>query len=534
MKHSGSFKTWKLYTLALFFLPIFSSYGEIQSHELRNCSGPVCMDQQASCGPTGCSPLADMLYKTLELEQDFTSVFTILSGIIATQCQDFNELWHLFDVLQRSTIFVDVPGFSQTFTMLEQIIETGCQKFQETWTILSCYNTVGITSGGTISSPGVYCLINDITGTLTIAASAVQLDLNGKRISGGANNIVVSGQSDIKIRNGAISGASINGISVENCTNVKITDVQFEGNSNGLFVDTTNCIIVRNCNFSATVGGSLLLETSNNGEISNCKFFNNGGTPLIGYQASSASTVFRNIAMINNSSTNLTCFSAQSSASGRIENLLVSGNEASTGDFVGVEISACQDIFVQDAQLDTNRSLVGSCTIILANNSVVSLLKNLHISENRAGGAQGVFCGISDIAGDSSIIQDSIITDNISTFSTATGISFMQNISSLILKNLIKRNTGVTGGIGIGITDSFLTVAQGNTIESNTGGASASFGLQFIGSPVDSIIWSNNIVGHTNNFNIATIPLVLFARSTGAFTDTMTTSTRILDNVDIS
>lgn len=71
-----------------------------------------------------------------------------------------------------------------------------------------------ITSITTISTPGTYCLANDLSGTttlITISSSSVVLDLNGHILNaqGGANGIGfdgVFGRSDVTIKNGTIDG----------------------------------------------------------------------------------------------------------------------------------------------------------------------------------------------------------------------------------------------------------------------------------------------------------------------------------------
>ena len=63
---------------------------------------------------------------------------------------------------------------------------------------------LSIVAPTTITVPGNYRLANDIVGTITIAADNVFLDLENKKITAGFNGIVVSGQTEITIKNGTI------------------------------------------------------------------------------------------------------------------------------------------------------------------------------------------------------------------------------------------------------------------------------------------------------------------------------------------
>ncbi len=79
----------------------------------------------------------------------------------------------------------------------------------------------------TITMPGYYTLSKDIQGTLTIAASKVQLDLKGHSISSGFNNIEIFNEKDITIQNGTIENAINDGIFIDTCTNLTIKDINF-------------------------------------------------------------------------------------------------------------------------------------------------------------------------------------------------------------------------------------------------------------------------------------------------------------------
>ena len=80
----------------------------------------------------------------------------------------------------------------------------------------------------TVTVPGNYKVANDFSGTLTIAADDVHVDLGGRRIiSGNTSCIEVTGQEDIFISNGLIDSGVVNGILVDTCAKVHISGIEF-------------------------------------------------------------------------------------------------------------------------------------------------------------------------------------------------------------------------------------------------------------------------------------------------------------------
>ena len=124
-----------------------------------------------------------------------------------------------------------------------------------------------VTAAGTISSSGIYCVANEISGALTIAASNVYLDLNNYRITDGitANggldqitirNGVVEGSSDAIVVNGGTTNVTIDGVTVKNATrginfdNVTggmISNCEMTLNTTGLELDNSHKIVVKDC-----------------------------------------------------------------------------------------------------------------------------------------------------------------------------------------------------------------------------------------------------------------------------------------------
>ncbi|HEV2601080.1 MAG TPA: right-handed parallel beta-helix repeat-containing protein [Candidatus Babeliales bacterium] len=101
-----------------------------------------------------------------------------------------------------------------------------------------CEATV-ITEAQILSESGVYCLGNDVTGTIFIAGSSITLNLNGHIVLSGSDGIAVASTArDVRIRNGMVRGASgeDRGIFVNGATDVRIEDVTCENWETGIYV----------------------------------------------------------------------------------------------------------------------------------------------------------------------------------------------------------------------------------------------------------------------------------------------------------
>jgi hypothetical protein len=112
--------------------------------------------------------------------------------------------------------------------------------------------------------PGSYRFANDIVGTITIAASNVTLDLEGRILTGVGLGITVTGQSDIVIKNGQIRNAADRAIVVNQCTNVFIQNLDLTANATALYALTTTCLSVSDCTFRQNTAHTLTAIDVNN------------------------------------------------------------------------------------------------------------------------------------------------------------------------------------------------------------------------------------------------------------------------------
>ncbi len=156
------------------------------------------------------------------------------------------------------------------------------------------------TSTFTISIAGVYCLANNVTGSITIAVSNVTLDLDGHQVINATGNAIVvnSGLTHVNILNGRVEGDSGDGIVVNSGTSqVNITDVTARNGVRGIHLLGTSYANILRCDMSANSTG-FEMSSCNNITLDTCQATDNNvtGFSLI----SSATNVIRNCkALVN-------------------------------------------------------------------------------------------------------------------------------------------------------------------------------------------------------------------------------------------
>jgi hypothetical protein len=126
-----------------------------------------------------------------------------------------------------------------------------------------------------ITQPGSYYLTTNLAGVsgdigIYIAASNVTLDLNGFSILGGPGAFfgisIGSGNANITVRNGTISGWSIEPGIYNNATHVVLEHLNLSGNSQGL--NCTNDTVIRDCVVSDNAVDGIVL--GNNSTVTGC------------------------------------------------------------------------------------------------------------------------------------------------------------------------------------------------------------------------------------------------------------------------
>lgn len=169
----------------------------------------------------------------------------------------------------------------------------------------------------TITTPGRYCVLENLSGTLTIDADDVLVDFNGFKISSASpNNIFSNTHQNITIVNGIVGDSTLNGIFLVSCTSVIIADIKFEESDTGCELRQVQGFRVHNCSFEnhdSNTAGALYLNASVDGKVSKCSFYDNARAQAC-------------LAVVNSSNIVLFDVSAENSTGNNIFNLLTSNN----------------------------------------------------------------------------------------------------------------------------------------------------------------------------------------------------------------
>jgi len=116
----------------------------------------------------------------------------------------------------------------------------------------------------TISTSGVYCLAENITGKIIIDTDNVVLDLNGKTMTNASGDcVVVNGKSNALIKNGSVIAKNDNGISVlARSDQVSVKEVTSYDCITGIDVDSSTNISIHACELIASSVGVAFTSVS--------------------------------------------------------------------------------------------------------------------------------------------------------------------------------------------------------------------------------------------------------------------------------
>lgn len=352
--------------------------------------------------------------------------------------------------------------------------EDVCEKFQGTWTLLAalpvstttvtagfpCDTSTPISAPTIISQPGSYCLVNDIVGTITIAADRVFLDLNEKTISGAFNGIEIDTQEVITIHNGIIKDNSGDGIFIESCTNVQIENVVLSGNTHGVFAQRSDCIELNDCVFDSQVSDGIRFSEINSSQIINNKIRANGSEGIILENGSIGNTITNNDILQNsaegieiNASTrnsiqhNVVCNGNSHGIllDNAANNNIVLENQVNINSSSGVRIDASFDNLIKSNICNNNTGAVFAGISLVENSSRNQVTSN--ICNSNAG--RGVFLDASGTSPD-----DNLVNNNSCSFNDASGIEITSNDNTVLL-NTINQN-GVNGILNSGTGNKFF------------------------------------------------------------------------------
>lgn len=310
-----------------------------------------------------------------------------------------------------------------------------------------------IIAGTTITTPGVYCLVQDITSislmaTIRIMSDDVILDLNGHRLSnnsGTGAGIQVDAFNNTVIRNGFLqantNSASSNAIYLLGSHNVKVENV-IVGSSSvspnwgfGLQLQAADSVLVVDSQFHNNNTNGIALVSTNNVHVERCLINNNGsdGFFVTGSVPNAISSEiyivncqlnhnFSNGLAMNSGSSSvhaLNCAFSSNGADGvdvagcsclEFINCSVDRSETLDKTEEGFDIDTCSNVLIKDCSAcGFDDGFLG--TSVVAFNIVNSIAKNNHVGFNLLG------------AGGSAIVQGCTADNNTNTL-PLVGVGF--------------------------------------------------------------------------------------------------------------
>jgi parallel beta-helix repeat protein len=316
-----------------------------------------------------CNEISNDFNGTWTILAEFASAATvgfeiIVSAIEACCAQtqsSFRDTWTILDTIEQELLLCcsqNRVDFANTWTMIQNCCDEISRDFVGTWTILADLSPCGATPipGGpsfAITAPGTYCLAGDITGTITITASKVTLDLNGYT----AGRITVPGAAlvnDVIIKNGFVgTGGGAIAIDLGGGTNYQIDHVDFKDSGLGLSANGIRHLNVTNATFRnhTTV---MTVATCRNCVFKDILAESNTTTgTLINILGASRDCTFENVSLNNN--TALIGWLIIGGTDLISTNCQVNRNTVTSGsDFTGWLLSNLGDCFFTNCYVDSN------------------------------------------------------------------------------------------------------------------------------------------------------------------------------------
>lgn len=129
-----------------------------------------------------------------------------------------------------------------------------------------------------ITQPGIYCLAENVFGTIIIHSSHVTIMFKNYTLTTtNLGGIISSDNNYIRIEGGIIMGNnknSVPAIALNNGNNIEIYNMNFDNNNLSITFNNVQNFLIHNSQFSNYTGSNINL-THSNGKISACLSFNN-------------------------------------------------------------------------------------------------------------------------------------------------------------------------------------------------------------------------------------------------------------------
>lgn len=264
------------------------------------------------------------------IDQRIASTLDIISSELDLGISSINN----FEILFSSEIAVIINNAVETSSDLDATISLLEQ-------LEGCIS-IPITTPTTITTQGIYCLNNNITGPIVVQANDVLVNLNNYVVTG--NMSIAASQARVTIENGVVNnnGAQGNAILVNaGATDIMLANLYAKNAQVGIHCSQVSNTFIRHCSLTQNTTG-IELDSSTEVTIDNCVAFANthAGFDLV----TSSSCVLLNskadaTGKGNNNVLNNTVvgFSASNGHSNIFERCIANGTQAlSTTDFNSV------------------------------------------------------------------------------------------------------------------------------------------------------------------------------------------------------
>lgn len=366
-------------------------------------------------------------------------------------------------------------GFQGTFTKLDFI----CNKIEDL-DLEDCIQIKASDIPLNINTPGVYCVVEDLTvpdamTAISVSTTGVVIDFRDHRLMGGAGStgIIANSIDNLLIKNARL-GPLTTGIRVISCNSVTLDSIIIERcTALGLSIFNSSNMLVKNFQVYNCGTG---IEINNSFKIifDNCTI-NNGGSGVIA--TSLFESKFLHISANTNQSGGLNFFSSG--------NITLEKGCANENGIRGINIFNSRNMIVNHMVVDNNT------TGIIINQTIGSKLSDISVNNNDFDGILVFTC--TDVSINSGCVNANALNGINSNFSNnisinqliannngASGILFVDTESSTILNSVCNGN--VAAGIFLSGAGTLNCHVRNNTTADN-----ASFGILQSGTPPNQV-----------------------------------------------
>lgn len=351
---------------------------------------------------------------------------------------------------------------------------------------LTLYST--ILSGYTIDQSGLTVIgaeVLELGDVITITVSDVTLDLDGNRVTGGDNGIIInSGLSNITIKNGRIESNTV-GISIQDtCSFITLQDLEISQCSDraiecdGSSGNEITTILLKNvevdrCSMGISGDHAIFFNFTDDITVQNLSIVNSGA----------ASIAFRAINMI-------------SCDKGLFENVTINCNTGST--LQGIHVESVTNTLFENIVIKMNTATMGLQGMQFSGGTATTgnVCRNFLISSNES--TSGPVSGFELLAlVTRNTIRESLVNYNVASGATATSHCYGFNLDQPTFCSIVNCVSEYNRATGDGSSNN----CAGFNISTSGGGTTGTKNCQFCGNKA----FSNNGFNDARSFGIRAV-----------------------------